>query len=530
MKHRGWHWLRGRWRWVSRSPWSLALCGAWGVLAAALLAWRWGLPVPAIHDEFAYLLAGETYAGGRMTNPTPPAWEHLETYHVLLQPSYQAKFPPGQGLLLALGQLVTGLPIAGVWLSLGLFAAAATWMLRAYLPASWALLGGLAATAQFAFWGEPFPGGVAGYWSQTYWGGALSAAGGCLALGAWARLLKAPSLPQTLIFSLGVATLAITRPFEGLLLIGPLLVVLVWRARRDFRSYAFKVFVPGLAAGLLLMAGLGVYNHAVTGSATRLPYQEYETQYSHVPLFLWESPRTPPVLRHAIQQRAVAGWQHVYEEQRSWPGWRDQVQEKLARLGHFYLGLGLLPPLLAIPWALRRREFGLLLALGLAAVAFLVGTVTWCMPHYVAPFVGIMLLIWVQCVRQARLWIWSGYPLGRLLVPVYLLLQLVALPVARLTVTDGGPIALTWRLERARLVASLLAEGGRHLVLVEYGPQAIYHAEWVHNGADPAAAPIVWARAMNREADQALRAAYPQRKAWRVVIAIDRPVLIQRLD
>ena len=524
------------WRhfWRVGSGWSIILTACVGMVSCYLLSFRWGMPVPAIHDEFAYLLAGETFAQGRMTNATPPAWEHLETYHVLMQPSYQAKFPPGQGLLLALGQVATGEPIVGVWLSLGLFAAAATWMLQAYLPARWAMLGGLAATAQFGFWGEPFPGGVVGYWSQTYWGGALAAASGCLVLGAWTRLCKAPSIRQTLLFSLGVAGLAITRPFEALFLLGPLLVVLLCRILRSVPgarwAYFRRVIGPGLLAGLALMAGLGVYNHAVTGSAWRLPYQEYERQYSHVPLFLWEKPRTPPVYRHLIQERAFAGWRQVYDAHLTWPGWWEQVQEKLTRLGHFYVGFGLLPPLIALPWVVRRREMGLLFALGVAAVAFLVGTVTWCMPHYVAPFTGIVLLVWVQSVRQARLWRWSGWPLGRWLVPVYLLLLLVILPLARLTVTEGGPISLTWRLERARLAESLLAEGGRHLVLVEYGPQAIYHAEWVHNGADPAEAPIVWARAMDAKADQALRAAYPQRKAWRVVIAIDRPVLVQRLD
>src|SRR3984957_19292221 len=134
-----------------RRPFPLAIL----VLGTALLAVGacvlqsavYGLPVPTVHDEFSYLLAADTFARGRCTNPTPPLWEHFETQHVLLQPTYASKYPPGQGLFLAAGGLL-GHPIVGVWLSVGLACGAGAWMLRTFVPRGWAIAGGLIMAAR----------------------------------------------------------------------------------------------------------------------------------------------------------------------------------------------------------------------------------------------------------------------------------------------------------------------------------------------------------------------------------------------
>ena len=150
----------------ARGAWLVA---AGAILASALFALIVGrLPVPHVHDEFAYLLGADTFLHGRLTNPTPPHWESFETFHVIYQPTYQMKYPPAQAGALALGALL-GHPVIGVWLCMASASAAAYWMLRAWLPAKWAMAGGA------VVWLNPSP---VLFWGNAYWGGAIAMTGG----------------------------------------------------------------------------------------------------------------------------------------------------------------------------------------------------------------------------------------------------------------------------------------------------------------------------------------------------------------
>jgi hypothetical protein len=115
-------------------------------LVAFALRFAFGLlrhAAPWSQYEFSYLLAADTYTRFRLTDPTLPMQEHIETFHTIIKPTYRCKYPLAQGMVLAYGRVVFGDPRVGVWLSTALACAATCWMLAIWLPRRWALFGGL---------------------------------------------------------------------------------------------------------------------------------------------------------------------------------------------------------------------------------------------------------------------------------------------------------------------------------------------------------------------------------------------------
>src|SRR5947208_14099377 len=183
-----------------------------GVLVLAIRAALlpiWPIPQPFVYDEFSYLLQADTFAHGRLANPPHPLWQFFESPYILQQPTYASRFPPGQGLAMAVGQVIFGHPWFGVWLSAGLLAATLCWALQGWLPPGWALFGAFIGLDLCLF----------SYWMNSYWGGAVTAIGGALVTGALVRITRAKRWRYAWVFGIGAVIVVLARPFEGLLLV-----------------------------------------------------------------------------------------------------------------------------------------------------------------------------------------------------------------------------------------------------------------------------------------------------------------------
>jgi hypothetical protein len=519
----GYKWSSAAWRGVGRiarrRKLSVVLVGllAVGVNAGVSLFTR--TPEPRIHDEFSYLLAADTFARGRLTNPTHPMWIHFESFHIIHQPTYQSKYPPAQGLMLAAGQVLGGHPIVGVWISLGLACAAISWMLQAWLPLQWALLGGLLAAL------HP---GLLLEWGQSYWGGLLATTAGALLFGALPRIVRRPCLRDGLLMGVGLAILANTRPWEGLVVSLPAAVVLlIWMSGKNGPPFSVSIRVvvlPILVVLALTGMAMAYYNFRITGKVLLTPYLVHEATYSASPLFFWQRVTPEPTYRHRVMWDFYVGRELISHVRKySVANVAMVIVKKFKSLLQFYLGLVLMLPLVALPWVLKDRWMRFaLLTCGAFMVAFLLHR--WAFPHYAAPIAGLVFVLVLQATRHLHIWRWRGRPTGRFIVRAIPLIC-AAWFVLSLAHKIRIKPAHAWSLQRARILAQLQADEGRHLVIVRYGPEHSPDKEWVYNKANIDGAKVIWAREMDAAQNHKLLDYFNDRQVWLLEVNGDqRPV------
>ncbi|HEY3455137.1 MAG TPA: hypothetical protein VGK64_11085 [Bryobacteraceae bacterium] len=485
------------------------------LLVRALLLPVLPIPVPRIHDEFSYLLAGDTFAHGRVTNPTHPLWPFFETFHVLAEPSYMSKYPPAQGLFLAIGQVLFGHPWWGVFLSIGVMCGAVCWMLEAWVPRSWAGIGGVAIALQF---------GITDYWMNSYWGGAPGAIGGCLLLGAAGRLFgfragqrPRPVLPRPVLhgalLALGVAVLLNSRPWEGMSILLPVAVGYLWWLRKNRRAAALR----SVAACSLVMAATAwcmlYYAWRITGNPFELPYVAVHKTYSVVPLFLWQKPTPAPHYHHAVMRRFYTEWETHYQsvdQFHTWRGWRQIEKTRLRMTKNVLFSNGsLLLCALFLGFLLRRPGARFLL---IALAVFVIGLALegWAQIHYFGPVIGAAAALKMLSLRRLAAVRFGGRRLG-LAVATGLL---VCGGIQLLRHLNFKPSPETFPLERARVEHTLEAQPGKHVILVRYSADHNPIEEWVYNHADIDASRVVWARDMSADEDEKLFEYFKGRHFW----------------
>ena len=496
---------------ASRKRFAIAFVFLLTVGVRVLLLPVLGMPAPDAHDELSNILMGDTFAHGRLANPSHPMWPSLETFHTLSLPTYSSVYPPTQGLVMGVGELL-GNPWIGVLLSEAAMCAAVVWMLQGWMPARWALLGGLVAMLNLA---------VVSYWMNGYWGGPMAAIGGALVLGAFARMQRRAYIGNSLLMGLGIALLATSRPLEGFIFCLPVAaaisVWLVGKSSPPLSMTAQQVILP--VASVLLLTGvfIGYYNWRVTGHPLLFPESLYFQKY-YTPVFLWDRPK--PLAHYSIPQFETFynGWVRGYYVH----GPRDVLRESLDKVRSLpsnFLWVGSLPILLALPWVTRDKRIRLLVVEFVICVSGLF-LVVWSSSQYAAPIVCVIYALLIQGIRHLRTFRWRDRPVGIAWsrAAIVLLIAVIAAHVYLLR-DQQHPYPLAWDSrggvnKRLPVEQRLAHEPGKHLVVVRYAANHNPHREWVYNSADIDGSKIVWARELGTEQDQKLLQYFRDRKQW----------------
>jgi hypothetical protein len=491
---------------LARRPWRAA-----AVLAGLVLVPRvillpfWPIPKPVIYDEFCYIVQGDTFAHGRLANPPHPISRFFESPYLLQHPTYASKYPPAQGLALAAGQVIFGDPWFGAWFSCGLMMAALVWSISAWLPSRWAFLGGAFA----------LPVAIESYWMNSYWGGAVAAIGGALLLGGAGRLIRNrdtkawPQIRNGLAMASGIAILANSRPYEGLVLAIPIAVAfLLSRPRWIAITAIVALLIP-------VGASTAYYNYRVTGNALLMPFVEYARQYVYIPLFAIQPMNPSKVCHTPVMYDLHQNWERKqWETARSLRFFPTRLDDFRKVCGTLLGSIVLAVPILAfLPALFRDRRIRLPLICVMVALAG--GLIEVCYyTHYAAPATAAVFVLLVQVFRHLRVRNAAGRFLSRA-VPL-VVLATVAVSQAIILVREEPPENSQPRNARREQVAAMLDDRpGQHVILVRYTGSQSPHEEWVYNSADIDSQDVIWAHDLGTADNAAILAYYRDRHFWR---------------
>ena len=475
-------------------------------------------PVPVVSDEFSHLLLADTLLDGRVANPTHPFWQHFETLQVIQQPHYGSDYFPGHAAVLAGARAVIGSAWAGVLFEYGLFLLVLFWMLRGWMPARWALIGMGLAVLRF---------GIGSYWINAFHGGFLPAVGGALIAGAFPRMLgkkrgpladargsveigNTAMLTLGAVFGLGLAILALTRPFEGALYSLPWIAVLAWKLR-------WRILKPAIPAVLIAGAAvvaLGMYFDRVTGSPFVTAYQVNQRAYGWPMGLAWTAP--PKIEFRNIELQRYYDYELGEREKVDGPlDFVEYLMFRIQEYWRFFLGPVLTIPLLMIPAVWKRKR---MLIVGLAGAVFAILLEGAASPHYLAPATAVIVAIVVECCRHLSAKRIPIVPIAAMVMALVLALRIgaqnVGLPYTQALNFQSWCCKVQGNMNKARITRELERVPGRHLVFVKTKSDEMNLLQWIYNSADIDASRIVWARDLGPERDAALAAYFHGRQVW----------------
>ncbi len=504
---RGW---RPNWDWVPNPRlaglWAIAIAlGA--VLLRVVLVPVLPAPIPIVADEFSHLLLASTLLHARLANPTHLLWPHFESLHIIQRPHYVSNYFPGMAVVLAAAIKLTGNPWVAVLAECAAFLAVLYWALRGWMPKRWSLYGVLLAALRF---------GIGSYWVNAFHGGFLPAIGGALVFGAFARLRKTISFTQAAVLGLGLAVMAVTRPFEGALFSIPVLGALLWERHKSIGALA-TMLIPIGACVAVAVGLLGIYFKQVTGSPIVTAYQVSQKTYGW-PMGLAWTP--PPKVEHDHVELARY-YQYELSERGTVDGPIDFIEYitfRVQEYWRFFFGPILTIPLLFVAGVWRRRRVLFLALSGAVFAVMLEGAAS---PHYIAVATAVIVAILVECVRHmhgARIRLTGALPvaMGAVLM-VRITAQNVHVPYSQEVNFQSWCCRVEGNLNKSRIAKVLDQTPGNHLVFVKTKKELSNLFQWIYNEADIDGSRIVWARDLGEIKNAQLAEYYAgSRKIWLV--------------
>jgi len=315
------------------------------------------------------------------------------------------------------------------------------------------------------------------------------------------------------VLGLGLAILAVTRPFEGLLFSAPILGLLAWELRARVAEL-LKIAAPVAAIAGVTVAGLGAYFERITGSPLVTPYQISQKTYGWPMGLAWTAP--PRVEFRHVELKNYYEYELGEREKVDGPvDFVEYLAFRVQEYWRFFLGPVLTIPLVMIGRVWRREKMLFAGLFGGLTAVLLEGASS---PHYLAPATAVIVAILVECcryVRAARVPLLGYLPaVMALVLALRIVAQPMGLPYTQALNYQSWCCKVTGNLSKSRIEEELDRMPGKHLVFVKSKTDPYNLFQWIYNDADIDRAGIVWARDLGAERNRRLIEYFGDRKVW----------------